>query len=427
MRHRERVTHSESAHVETERWEEDYRNNPEISGYDKFRNLDYTCSEGTEVMDDVVTPRWTQLRQSGGIANNQMVQVVTEIVDDICSAYIAGQSSIRSGSSPNYSWGPGSKYDSIGALNSSAICGGKGGYLATPTCDDQHWIDLALTKAWANVSLDEVQSLVMIGESRKTVLSMIAIFRRLIKVLKSIKKLDGRALKHELTGKELSDRYMELRYALRPLMYDFNGTIAAIKHESSEALSRLTFRGHEHFSDEDSDLRNFANGTGANGGARSFDCERTSSISFDVRAGVLTQLQTVSQIPVWGLTSVMESAWELVPFSFIVDWFINAGNTIASWTPDYGLTTLASWTVSKKIVEKTFRITRSYAALGETTSTVHPAWHVNQLNNCYCSETVITTTRTPDPSRPILPTLNVNLDVLKLTDLLIIAKHFAGR
>jgi hypothetical protein len=315
----------------------------------------------------------------------------------------------------------------VGTLSSLEICLGKGGYLSTPTYDQSHWQDLALTKAWSNVRLDEVQALVMIGESRKTVISMCSIFRRLIKIIKSIKRLDAYALKREITAKELANRYMELRYAIRPLMYDFNGTISAIKHESAKALSRLTFRGHENFTIEENDLRNFWNGDTYQDGTRSYDCERTVKVSFDVRAGVLTQLETVSSIPVWGLAQPIEAAWELVPFSFIIDWFINAGNTIAAWTPDYGLKTLASWTVSKEIVEKTFRISRTYANIGWDADWVKQTYSINQLTGCYCSDTVITTERVPDPSRPIIPTLKVNLDVLKLIDLLIIVRYLVGK
>jgi hypothetical protein len=427
MRHRERVIQSDTAHLLTERWETDYRLNPSYHSYEEYRNEDITSLEKTEVMDDVVTPRWDVLVNSGGIANNPMTQVVRSIRDDVVTVYIAQGKSVRRGTSPDYEWGDVAAYNAIGTASSFQICEGRDGYLPIPTYDQSHWRDLALTKCWANVRLDEAQVLIMIGESRKTILSMISMFRRLIKIIKSIKRLDVRALKHELSAKELANRYMELRYAIRPLMYDFNGMVRALKHEAAEAKSRLTFRGHEYLVEEDSDVRNFNNGYTYQDGDRSYDCERTSKVSCDVRAGVLTQLETVSHLPIWGLANPIEAAWELIPFSFIIDWFVNVGNTIAAWTPNYGLTTLASWTVVREIKEQTFRITRTYTNIGYDTEGIKQSFSINRLNNCYCSDTVITTVRTPNPSRPILPTITVNLNVFKLIDLLIITKYLVGK
>lgn len=427
MRHRERVIHSTNAHCYLEKWYEDYRYNPSTYGEAVLLNADYVRSEKTEVMDDVVTPSWLKLCKSGGIANNPMKQVSHTIIDNPVDTYIVSKGDQRSGSSPNWVWGEKSAYSAVGSSPSSNVVAARGGLLSLPTYDQSHYMALALEKAWSSVGLTEVQALVMIGESRKTVISMVSIFRRLIRILKSIKRLDTHALLHEITGKALSDRYMELRYAIRPLMYDFNGVIAAFKHETGETSKRLTFRGHEYFTDEVDSIASFTNGNGICGGVRGFDIERRSTVSFDVRAGVLTQLENASALAIWGLTQPIESAWELVPFSFIVDWFVNVGNTIAAWTPNYGLKTLASWTVTREIAIKEFRLTNTYANLGPSEVDFKPTSHQNQLGNCFYSDTTITTERIPDPSRRIIPTLNVNLDVFKLIDLLVIIKYLTGR
>lgn len=39
-----------------------------------------------------------------------------------------------------------------------------------------------------------------------------------------------------------------------------------------------------------------------------------------------------------GLTNPAAVAWELVPFSFLVDWFVNVGDVVASWDPLVGVT-----------------------------------------------------------------------------------------
>jgi hypothetical protein len=430
MRHRERVLESTSTHCYAKGWSSDYRDVPAATDPSVIKDFDYVTKEATESMDDVVTPSWNVLRASGGIANNPMVKVTSVVEDKLMDIYIAHSAQVRSGEPPDYDWGDVSTYLYVGGNPSSASCAARGGLLDLPACDRSYWKDLALTKAWSNASLDEVQALVMIGESRKTVLSMISMFRRLIKILKSIKKLDTYALKREVTAKELANRYMELRYAIRPLMYDFNGVVAALKYKASETTNRLTFRGHEYFTDEIVEHENVYNGQFSNGesvGERSFDTMKRSAVSFDVRAGVLTQLKTINELHVWGFANPIESAWELVPFSFVIDWFLNVGNTIAAWTPNFGLNTLASWVVTEEISEQSYQILGTHSALPAPSETVEPSSHQNQLSNCYYCLTTTTKTRTPDPSRRIMPTMKVNLDVFKLTDLLIIATYLFNK
>jgi hypothetical protein len=44
------------------------------------------------------------------------------------------------------------------------------------------------------------------------------------------------------------------------------------------------------------------------------------------------------QLSQWGLTNPLEVAWELVPFSFVVDWFTNVGSLIGSMSDLHGVT-----------------------------------------------------------------------------------------
>jgi hypothetical protein len=194
--------------------------------------------------------------------------------------------------------------------------------------------------------------------------------------MKSIRKGEFLALVKQITPKDLADQYMEARYAIRPLYYEMKGYAAAFSYETGAALDRLTFRGHESDSKSVGDTIESPNGTWFDG-ARRFFIERETVVNLDVRSGVLTQLETDSKLPAWGFTEVLESAWELVPYSFIIDWFLNVGNTIAAFTPDYGLRALASWTVATTSVVKTFRIAGSSADMPTATSTLDPLEHTN--------------------------------------------------
>lgn len=45
-----------------------------------------------------------------------------------------------------------------------------------------------------------------------------------------------------------------------------------------------------------------------------------------------------------GFVNPASVAWELVPFSFVVDWFVNVGQVVDSYTDFYGLTLSKTWT-----------------------------------------------------------------------------------
>jgi len=53
--------------------------------------------------------------------------------------------------------------------------------------------------------------------------------------------------------------------------------------------------------------------------------------------------------------SIPITAWELIPFSFVVDWFVNFGDYIQALTPKLGIKGLSSWTT----VIKETKVTRS--------------------------------------------------------------------
>lgn len=52
-----------------------------------------------------------------------------------------------------------------------------------------------------------------------------------------------------------------------------------------------------------------------------------------------------------GLTNPVAWAWELIPFSFVVDWFVNVGDVLSSMVPDLGFRVEKPWSSYKVITE----------------------------------------------------------------------------
>jgi hypothetical protein len=290
--------------------------------------------------------------------------------------------------------------------------------IAVPSwVDHSDWVDQAVTQAWSRASISEVQGLVSAGELNETVSSLFSIARRLIKVAKAIKRLDANALKKEFTAKELADRYMELRYSLRPLVGEISGTYKAIK-TLGNVNKRLTFRGAKTdlFSDTET-VTNDSSTWYVYGAHQVVDYERTINMSVKVRAGVLCETWADDLIAKFGLLDIPESMWELVPFSFVVDWFFNIGQKIAAFSYNYGLTALASWVTVERVALRNTRV-KEIRWEGD--------WPGNTtVETCPCAQTALSVyrERVPNPELSALPSFNLNLDAFKLLDLVIMGRN----
>lgn len=74
-----------------------------------------------------------------------------------------------------------------------------------------------------------------------------------------------------------------------------------------------------------------------------------------VRAGALVQLEAVGRIQRLGfdIRKIPEAAWELLPWSFVVDWFLNVQQVIAAIEATASNQFLAQWITRKRRLEWT--------------------------------------------------------------------------
>lgn len=272
---------------------------------------------------------------------------------------------------------------------------------------------LATTQAFANIDVSEMNALASAAEGRKTVDSMRAISLRALKIMRNVRRLDYRALRNEIKPKELADRYMEARYAIRPLVYDAIGVVNAVK--SQRGFVRRTFVGEETRSGTitGSKLADQTLATMILG-----DWERSINYEISARAGVLCDCQITGDL-VFGTNKFAETLWELTPWSFVADWFANTGDWIAAHTPNAGVRQLASWcTVREKItgVHKLVNVRSTANANGFTGATLSYA------PSTFTWEELVLT-RTIDVGAASTPEFRMKLDEWKLTDLAIMTRR----
>jgi len=382
------------------------------------RQLDHTQS-----MTDVVTPNFHSRRAAGEIFNNPLESVKDKQIVSMGQVDYRllrnMQTNFGGNGDPMYqivgnTWiGPTAYY-----LVNNGITPFSLDMSMVPDFDTTSLVDRAVTRAHANISYSETNILATAGEFNETVSSLRSMFIRAVRIFRAVRKLDLKYLKKEIKLKELRDRYMEYRYAIRPVIHDVKNILSALQAQSG-LCNRTSFRATE----SDSAKTVTAGPTYTYSNGRSMFTETEASYDVSASAGVLTQLNDLSNATIWGLDHPIEAIWELVPFSFIVDWFFNVGQTIESFTPEPGVSILSSWVTLREKRKVRTRVK------GTQIDADPSYWDVAcqfKLANLYVEREIISVKRIPDPSRSIIPHIKVRLDAFKLLDLAIIGKQLLG-
>lgn len=378
--------------------------------YYTTQSASMTADSSTEskTMNDVVTPNFLSRIKRGEIINNAM-DSTTEIV----TAPVATPFHRKTVNKWANDTLHGDTWDGSWAMTSESL-----GTFKTPgsvtMASIESLVDKAVTDAHANASSAELSLLMVAAEGRKTVDSLASIMYRVLKIAKALKKAEFSYLKRELSWKNLQERYMELRYAIRPLVYDAQGLCNALEAEKLAKSMRATARGFASDTWTDSDSYTTTSYYGA-----TMTVNRKWTCVVDIRAGVLTDVE-LSHLSIWGMDQALETMWELVPLSFVLDWFIDVGNTIAAWTPSAGVKELASWVSITRVITSENWL----GSIENTSSFDH--WDEFSWSGKKTRVEVHKERRT-NPNLSFWPSVNIQLDALKIADLAIILRQLTNR
>lgn len=282
--------------------------------------------------------------------------------------------------------------------------------------------NIAIAEAFANIDVSEAMLLASIGEAPETVKFAIALLKRSTKLVRALKTKRSRlkALKDlkEISPKKYAElvaqSWLEFRYAFRPLVFEMEGILSALSTSLNDN-QRFTARGThqvEATSKEDYD-ESFS--------YYSYTGTEEIKTTVTVRAGVMytIHLQGSGIRELFGLDQPLESLWELVPFSFIVDWFFNCGNLISAWTKNASATVEGSWCTIEVSESKSLQITGMYV-----NEPYADAFEIDSVTSAgYSTSSALWKWREVAISKPILPSVSVNLNWAKVVDLAIISKQ----
>lgn len=207
--------------------------------------------------------------------------------------------------------------------------------------------NVLLMKAYANMNASGVMS----GESLATLGQTISMLRHplkgasdlLVRMHKSRKLRLGKTTAS--AARATADTWLEYRYGWTPLILDTKEIIKK-SHKLREKceVRRLVARAGDSASISDS-----KSWSCVVVGSDSFSGSRTFTKTVRCGVGVLYEVRnrTTSDelAALFGtrLRDIPATIWELVPYSFVIDWFTNVGDWLQAITPDPGVVPLGHW------------------------------------------------------------------------------------
>lgn len=153
---------------------------------------------------------------------------------------------------------------------------------------------------------------------------------RLARAAQQIRQGKGKAALRTLRAKSyrnIPNHWLEAQYAWKPLLGDVHGAAQELAHRELRHY-RATVTGSVRVEDKGSEVWT--------SGLRRDQWQWIRTASGFVRLDYIPGNTFVSAMSRAGMTNPFEIAWEKVPFSFVVDWFLPVGDWLSSFDSTLG-------------------------------------------------------------------------------------------
>lgn len=204
-------------------------------------------------------------------------------------------------------------------------------FIPVPTVTDA-MRDQALIKARLQMKDQSVNLGVAFAERKRTANLLASTAGQLVSSMRNLRKGNFKGAARSLglnnprkpRGNSVPARWLELQYGWMPLLNDVYGSAEALA-KSQRSDWRITGKGTV-FQDIYEEATT-PDGPGYQAGGR---VKMIGKKGVFVRIDAIPQNELLQSAAALGLTNPAEIAWELVPFSFVVDWALPIGNFISS-------------------------------------------------------------------------------------------------
>lgn len=233
------------------------------------------------------------------------------------------------------------------------IVGDLAGCMVTTYPLDEQALQAQLSSMQANAIVKAFAKLndapVLIGEAMSDLSKTSGMLKRpfgaALNLLSRMEKRRSKLLRTLPYPKATAQCWLEYRYGWRPLIMDVNAIV-------KQATARVQPPGW---------VRRVARSQVSLTTAKSNECAGTNSRGFGMTgtatfkrklrasAGVIYDLKINSSLEEWQKTlgarasDIPATLWEIIPYSFVVDWFVGIGTWIQAVTPDPNVSVRGSW------------------------------------------------------------------------------------
>lgn len=205
-------------------------------------------------------------------------------------------------------------------------------------------IDEAKIKTVLKAKDMKVNIPVMFGEGRKTVRMLFDTARQLAEAYFNFRRGRFKKAADKLNirvPKGHANNWLAYKYGWIPLLSEVKGLAELAAQQSVGRKPRFTVKSKVEAETHHSSLFK----TGLTGEVHGSN-RCTGSTNFTARAGLLLEISNMgqSQLNQVGILDPALVVWELIPFSFVFDWFISVGDWLMARTALDGLQVLAGFT-----------------------------------------------------------------------------------
>jgi hypothetical protein len=197
----------------------------------------------------------------------------------------------------------------------------------------------ALTKALLSLSDAKVNLPVAIAEAAKTIDLITGTASRVYSAYRNFRRgrFKGVAKDLGISPSVVHKTWLEYKYGWMPLLMDVKKTAEFVAQQSVGRPIYLTGVGRAEASASTHVSSINVNGWLSNGKA---SVSSTGTSKREVKVKIYTRVSNprAAQLQQLGLTNPALVAWELVPFSFVFDWFISVGDYLQGISSLHGLT-----------------------------------------------------------------------------------------
>jgi hypothetical protein len=272
-----------------------------------------------------------------------------------------------------------------------------------------------LTDAFAKANNAQMDGLVTIAEFHKSFRSIVSALGHVVRLLQKGVNAKRLLASGTISVARAANIWLEVRYGLRPIYYDIRNAIEALADLGTAKRTRFTSTL------EWEESESLLGATTPLGYFGSFKYDTYENAMLIAKAGCIAEHRIDSETisDVFGLHAhdLPAMAWELIPFSFIVDWFFNVGKVIASLTPQADCTIVASWTTIEK---QWTRGNTMIPCTGLNYARFSRNWQPSGVTDLHRE---YEKTRYADDEPTIFPQFTLRLNMLKLIDLLALIRQ----